>query len=342
MKKLLTKQEIPSVLNELKTGNKKIVFTNGCFDIVHLGHLKLLQKCKEFGTVIVGLNSDSSIKKIKGKTRPINNLNYRIEYLSQLDCVDYIIVFDEDTPLKLIEMISPDYLIKGSDYSPESIAGYNHVVSYGGKVLTFGFNINQSTTNIINKSKKNDSYNLNLQIRINLYSQILNDYNLKKSIDLANKILTNCFKNNGKLFIAGNGGSAEQANHFVAELMGHYKDKTKYLPAISLCENISLVTALANDYCYSEVFKRSFSPLANKNDTLFVISSSGNSENICKILKYAKEKQISSILLTSTNVNKDIEQIANCTIKVNSTQCDVIQEAHLFIIHYLSEILKNE
>ena len=341
MNKLISKNEIKTVLNKIKNENKKIVFTNGCFDIVHLGHLKLLEKCKEFGTVILGLNSDSGIKRLKGETRPINNLSYRIDYLSHLQYVDYIIVFDEDTPAQLIEMISPDYLIKGSDYAPENIAGYSHVTSYGGKVLTFGFDVTQSTTNIINKTKK-DFFQKGLETRLNIYSNLLTDYNFKNSINNAYSLLKNCFENGGKVFVAGNGGSAEQANHFTTELMGHYKEKPKNLPAISLCENSSLLTALSNDFSYSEVFKKSLSPLATKNDCLFLISTSGNSENIQEALTYASKLGITTILLTSTQVNEKLEKLATCTIKANSTECDIIQEVHLFVIHYLSEMLKSE
>ena len=342
MNKLISNDKILDLVKLLKCHNKKIVFTNGCFDIVHLGHIKLLQKCKEFGTVIVGINGDVSVKRLKGKTRPINEIAYRVEFLSHLDYVDYIIVFDEDTPINLIEQISPDYLIKGNDYEPIEIVGYDYVTSYGGKVLTFGFNINQSTTQIVSKTHIYDKICENITMRINNFKKLLNNGEFKDEILNSISILKNVFDNGGKLFIAGNGGSAEQANHFVSELMGHYLKTDKYLPAISLCDNVSLLTSLANDYSYAEVFKKSFSPLASKNDCLFLITTSGNSENILVALKQAKHIGIKTIMLTSTTVSKEACGLSDCVIKVPDEQSHTIQEAHLFVIHYLSEVLKSE
>ena len=132
--------------------DKKVVFTNGCFDILHAGHIDLLQKAKELGDIlVVGLNSDESIKRIKGDKRPINKLDYRIKMLSSIQCVDYIIVFDEETPLDLIEAIKPDVLVKGGDYQIDDIVGAEIVQSNGGRVLTIPFVYNISTTDIINK-----------------------------------------------------------------------------------------------------------------------------------------------------------------------------------------------
>ena len=132
--------------------DKKVVFTNGCFDILHAGHIDLLQKAKELGDIlVVGLNTDESIKSIKGDKRPINKLDYRIKMLSSIQCVDYIIVFDEETPLDLIEAIKPDVLVKGGDYQIDDIVGAEIVRSNGGRVLTMPFVYNISTTEIINK-----------------------------------------------------------------------------------------------------------------------------------------------------------------------------------------------
>ncbi len=138
----------------LRFFNKKIVFTNGCFDIVHIGHLDYLKKASLLGDVlIVGLNSDSSIKKLKGVNRPINLLNHRAQFLSYFYFVDFIIPFDEDTPIHLIQTIKPNVLVKGSDYTIENIVGYDFVISNGGQVVTIDFLEGFSTSSIINKIK---------------------------------------------------------------------------------------------------------------------------------------------------------------------------------------------
>lgn len=134
--------------------DKKVVFTNGCFDIIHSGHITLLKEASELGEIlIVGLNSDDSIKRLKGSNRPINNLESRINVLSAISYVDYIIVFNDDTPIDIIKHLKPDFLVKGGDYRIEDIVGANFVNSYGGNVCIIPFKENISTTSIINKTK---------------------------------------------------------------------------------------------------------------------------------------------------------------------------------------------
>lgn len=134
----------------------KIVFTNGCFDILHLGHIEYLAKAKELGHIlIVGLNSDKSVRDLKGDSRPINNQSARATILAALSFIDIVIVFDEETPEKLIKMIKPDVLVKGGDYNPENIIGYDIVKEYGGDVITIHMTDGYSTTNIIKELKKN-------------------------------------------------------------------------------------------------------------------------------------------------------------------------------------------
>ncbi|ROL60130.1 D-glycero-beta-D-manno-heptose 1-phosphate adenylyltransferase [Bacteroidetes/Chlorobi group bacterium MS-B_bin-24] len=146
--------EIEKICNSLREQNKKIVFTNGCFDILHRGHIEYLTKAKEFGDVlIVGLNSDTSVQRLKGKDRPINSESDRARILDALKPVDYVVIFEEDTPLHLIQMVKPDVLVKGGDYKVEEIVGSEFVMSYGGKVEIIPFVEGKSTTKIIQKIK---------------------------------------------------------------------------------------------------------------------------------------------------------------------------------------------
>ena len=125
----------------------KTIFTNGCFDILHRMHVELLQFCKSQGDkVIVGLNSDSSVKRLKGEQRPIFSQDDRKFMLESLDCVDEVIIFEEDTPFELIKKIKPDYIVKGGDYKPEDVVGNNIT-----KVIIFNYNENYSTTKALNK-----------------------------------------------------------------------------------------------------------------------------------------------------------------------------------------------
>jgi len=153
--KLKTWEEITSIIKELKSQNKKIVFTNGCFDILHSGHVQYLEEAKELGDILIlGLNSDSSVKRLKGNDRPINNEIERATVLSALCTISHIVIFKEDTPYKLINHIKPDILVKGGDWKPEDIVGSDIVSSYNGEVKSLSFVDGKSTTDIINKLKE--------------------------------------------------------------------------------------------------------------------------------------------------------------------------------------------
>jgi len=131
-----------------------IVFTNGCFDILHLGHIDYLQKAAQLGTkFIVGLNSDNSIQSIKGVHRPIQDEHSRMSIIAALSCVDAVVLFNEETPLKLINLIKPHILVKGADYSIDQIVGAEEVIKNGGKVKRIDFLEGYSTTKIIDKIK---------------------------------------------------------------------------------------------------------------------------------------------------------------------------------------------
>ncbi len=141
-------------INNWKKEGKKIVFTNGCFDIIHAGHVDYLEKAKALGDVlVVGLNSDESIRRIKGPERPINIQEHRKRVLEALKPVDLVIIFDEDTPERLIKEIKPDVLVKGGDWKIENIVGADFVKSYGGEVKTIDFVYDISTTKIIQKAR---------------------------------------------------------------------------------------------------------------------------------------------------------------------------------------------
>ena len=135
--------------------SKKVVFTNGCFDIIHRGHVEYLEEAKRLGDIlIIGLNSDYSVKRIKGPDRPINNEEDRKKVLLALKSVDGVIIFDEDTPLELIKKIQPNVLVKGGDWEIKNIIGADFVIGLGGEVFSLMFREGHSTTKIIKKIKE--------------------------------------------------------------------------------------------------------------------------------------------------------------------------------------------
>ena len=152
---IISRKKISSLVKKIKRKGLKIVFTNGCFDIIHRGHVEYLKEAKKYGDIlIVGLNSDSSVRKIKGDQRPINKEKDRAVVLDSIKWVDYVVIFKEKTPLKVIKKIKPDVLVKGGDWKEEEIVGGNFVKSYGGKVKTVKYRKGFSTTSIIEKMIK--------------------------------------------------------------------------------------------------------------------------------------------------------------------------------------------
>jgi len=150
--KIKTLKDISRIREVLRKQGKTVVFTNGCFDIIHRGHIESLRKAKSFGDVLmVGLNSDSSVRKIKGKKRPIVSQKDRAEILASLEMVDYVSIFKETTPFKMISGLVPDVLVKGGDYTRENIVGNHIVLSRGGKVKTVRQVRGRSTKNIIQR-----------------------------------------------------------------------------------------------------------------------------------------------------------------------------------------------
>lgn len=138
-----------------KVAGKKVVFTNGCFDILHVGHKRYLEEARNLGDLlVVGVNSDDSVKRLKGPERPVNPERDRVEMLTALDCVDYVIVFEDDTPYDLINRIKPHVLVKGGDYKPEEVVGKDIIESYGGEVVIIPLVAGKSTTAVIKKIKE--------------------------------------------------------------------------------------------------------------------------------------------------------------------------------------------
>lgn len=150
--KILPGPLLSSILDPLRAAGKKIVFTNGCFDLLHAGHVKYLQQARALGDLLVlGLNSDASIRRLKGEKRPLLEETERAQILAALDCIDFLTIFSEDTPLELLQVVRPDILVKGGDYQKDEVVGKELVESYGGRVELIQFVDGKSTTSIIDK-----------------------------------------------------------------------------------------------------------------------------------------------------------------------------------------------
>lgn len=156
--KIMTRENAKVQIKKWQNKGEKVVFTNGCFDILHAGHIRYLSKAKSIGDhLVIGLNTDNSVKKLKGTNRPLQNEQDRALILAGLEAVDLIVLFGEDTPLEIITFLKPDILVKGSDYSIDNIVGAKEIVQWGGKVETIEFVNGKSTSLIIEKLEKNET-----------------------------------------------------------------------------------------------------------------------------------------------------------------------------------------
>lgn len=155
-KKILSYDTLAERIALWRKQNQRIVFTNGCFDLLHLGHVDYLAKARDLGDrLLIGVNTDSSVRRLKGPSRPLQDENSRLRILCSMQMVDAAILFDEDTPYRLISLVQPDVLVKGADYKPESIVGYDIVKARGGEVKTIEFLQGYSTTAIEKRIIKN-------------------------------------------------------------------------------------------------------------------------------------------------------------------------------------------
>ena len=155
--KIYDRKNLENQLAIWRFQSKKIVFTNGCFDLLHLGHIDYLSKAKDLGDIlIIGVNTDDSVRRLKGAARPITNENSRSLIIASLQFVNAVVLFDEDTPYELIKQVQPDVLVKGSDYQPEDIVGYDIVKAKGGEIVTIDYLDGYSTSDL-EKKIKNDS-----------------------------------------------------------------------------------------------------------------------------------------------------------------------------------------
>lgn len=153
--KIYTWETLKTQVAEWQKQGKKIVFSNGCFDLVHKGHIDYLNRSADLGDVLVmGLNTDASVSKLKGTHRPIQDEQSRLTIIAALQCVNAVVLFDEETPYELIKLVQPDVLVKGSDYKPENIVGYDIVIAKGGQVKTIDYLPGFSTSGIEKRIKE--------------------------------------------------------------------------------------------------------------------------------------------------------------------------------------------
>jgi len=330
-----------------------VVFTNGCFDIIHPGHIDLLKRAGQLGTkLIVGINSDSSVRAIKGEPRPFMSQTDRAIILKSLRFVDEVRIFDEPTPEKLIWEIKPDVLVKGGDWKKNEIIGADFVEQNGGRVFSLALKDGYSSSKIVEKIRVNFE---SKQVEIPNENAGLIEKSLKQHIKIFQTILSSeinliqkcaemileTIAGGNKILICGNGGSAADAQHIAAEFVGRFETERKALPAIALTTDTSALTALANDYGFERVFARQVEALGRAGDLLIALSTSGNSPNVNAAVMSARQIGCKTIGLTGSG-GKKLASLCEACILVPATRTARIQEAHITIGHIWCEIVDGK
>lgn len=329
-----------------------VVFTNGCFDLIHPGHIDFLERARAFGDrLIVGLNSDESVTAIKGAGRPLLTAEARAAVLRGLRAVDEVIVFPEQTPARLIEEIKPDVLVKGGDWPIEQIVGADTVLRRGGQVHSLPLLPSYSTSNIVDKiqnlnghgkaSAEADSHQTRDEVEASLleHQQVIAEL-LSSGMPAINRCareITEALKRGKKILIFGNGGSAADAQHIAAEFVGRFERERRAWPAIALTTDTSALTALSNDYGYEGVFARQVEALAQEGDVVIGISTSGNSPNVIAAIMAARKIGCRTIGLTGAKGTK-LSPLCDASVLAPSTRTARIQEAHIVIGHIWCEL----
>lgn len=334
------------------------VFTNGCFDIIHPGHVDLLRRARSLGTrLIVGINSDSSVRRIKGAPRPFFLQTERAEILESLEFVDEVRIFDEPTPESLIKEIKPDVLVKGGDWQIAEIIGADFVQSYGGKVFSLPLKDGFSTTGIVEKilAGRDEKAEKIIAPKQENAPESLAVKSLRAHAEVFQKILAGEIENiercaefifqtleaGNKILICGNGGSAADAQHLAAEFVGRYETERKALAAIALTTDTSALTALANDYNFERVFSRQVEALARAGDLLIAISTSGNSPNVNAAVMTARQIGCRTLGMTGAKGKKLASLCDECVV-IPAERTARIQEAHITVAHIWCEIIDDK
>jgi D-sedoheptulose 7-phosphate isomerase len=334
-----------------------LVFTNGCFDLIHPGHIDLLERARSLGDrLVVGLNSDESVRAIRGPGRPLVAQDDRAAVLRGLRAVDEVIIFEEPTPARLIEKLQPDVLVKGGDWAVDRIVGAETVLRKGGHVLSLPLKAGYSTTSLIeriqqaeaqvntaaNAERKEEAADNQVVVSLLEHQSVISHLLAEglQSVERGGRELYHALSQGHKVLLCGNGGSAADAQHIAAELVGRYEDERRAWPAIALTTDTSALTALSNDYGYERIFARQVEALAKDGDVLVCLSTSGESDNVLAAAMTARQRGCRIVGLTGAK-GKRLASLCDVVVLVPATRTPRIQEAHIAIGHIWCEMIDS-
>ncbi len=342
---------------EYRDAGLRVVTTNGCFDLLHPGHVRFLQEARSLGDVlIVALNSDTSVRRLKGAERPIIPEIDRATMLALLRSVDHVVIFDDLLPNNLLALLQPDFHCKAADYTPDVLPEAEVIHYYGGeiRILPFveGYSTSQLIRQVIDRTETTDCLRGREQERsdretwvteqlltgANVLRQVA--YQMNKQILLAATKITETLSTGKKILLCGNGGSAADAQHIAAEFVGRFRRERRPLPAIALTTDTSILTALGNDYGFEQIFVRQVAALGQPGDILLGLSTSGTSRNVLAAVETARAQGVYTIALTG-KFPSSLSNRADLSLAVPSKDTPLVQQAHIAILHTICDITEQ-
>ena len=334
----------------------RIVTTNGCFDFIHPGHVAFLNQARSLGDVLVVLlNSDVSVRALKGPTRPILNQDERAAILLGLRSVDFVVLFDNLLPIETLAQIRPQIHCKASDYAASDLPEAAVIEQHGGTTKILPHVSGYSSSQMVERVLRNSATVMGPQANLNgdsadaVFRLLIDGSNilrqtawkLRNSLVTAADMIVGALRSNHKLLVCGNGGSAADAQHFAAELVGRYRADRQALPAIALTVDTSILTAVANDYGFDEVFSRQIEALGTAGDVLLAISTSGRSANVLNAVETAKRLGMRTIGLSGSD-DSPLSQRVELSLQVASTETSLIQQSHIAVLHGICGLVEKE
>ena len=344
-------------LKQHRAAGRRVVTTNGCFDLLHVGHVRFLSEARALGDVlVVGLNSDASVRRLKGSGYPIVSEEARATMLAALRPVDHVVVFAELLPNDLLALLQPDVHCKAADYTADALPEAEVVRRHGGEVhilpLTEGYSTSRLIERVLTVTQApmviREEEESHSDRRSQVIEQLLTGanvlrqtaYRLSEQIALAATQVAGALSAGGKVLLCGNGGSAADAQHIAAELVGRFRRERGALPVIALTTNTSILTAVGNDYGFDQVFARQVTALGWPGDVLVAISTSGASRNVLTAAKAARSRGLYVIGLTGGR-QSPLADAADLCLSVPAEDTALVQQAHIAILHTVCDLVEQ-
>lgn len=330
-------RELRDAIAARRTAGARVISTNGCFDLLHAGHATYLTQARELGDLlVVGINSDASVARVKGAGRPLTPEPQRAALLAALRAIDYVLVFDDPTPEAWLAALRPDAHCKAGDYDAAQMPETAAVRAGGGEVCILPLVEGMSTTALLARALSAESGATPgdtldaLLAGANVLRQTA--YRLAGRINEAADRIADALRAGGQVLACGNGGSAAYAQHFAAELVGRFKCERPGWRALALTVDTSILTSVGNDYGFEQVYARQVEAHGRPGDVLIAISTSGTSGNILAAAQAAKDRGMAVLALTGA-APSPLGACSDILLDIPSTDTPLIQQAHMAALH---------